>query len=90
MSKQKSITPSKKIMSQLGKTNAAFNLIEEGDKILVGLSGGKDSLTMIHAMREQQRRAPFSFEFVAVTVSYGMGENFDYLAKHCEDMELSF
>jgi tRNA(Ile)-lysidine synthetase-like protein len=72
-------------MSQLGKTNAAFGLIEEGDKILVGLSGGKDSLTMIHAMKEQQRRAPFNFEFVAVTVSYGMGENFDYLSRHCEE-----
>ncbi len=77
-------------MSQLGKTNANFNLIEEGDKILVGLSGGKDSLTMIHAMREQQRRAPFDFEFIAVTVSYGMGENFDYLAKHCEEYGIKF
>lgn len=77
-------------MSQLGKTNANFNLIEEGDKILVGLSGGKDSLTMIHAMRAQQRRAPFKFEFIAVTVSYGMGENFDYLAKHCEEYGIKF
>ena len=72
-------------MSKLGKTNAEFKLIEEGDKILVGLSGGKDSLTMIHAMREQQRRAPFEFEFIAVTVSYGMGEDYTALAKHCED-----
>lgn len=70
-------------MSKLGKTNAEFKLIEEGDKILVGLSGGKDSLTMIHAMREQQRRAPFKFDFVAVTVAYGMGENFDKLSEHC-------
>ena len=72
-------------MSQLGKTNAAFELIKEGDKILVGFSGGKDSLTLIHAMREQQRRAPFNFEFIAVTVGYGMGENFDYLTKHCAE-----
>ena len=86
--RKKAIIPSKKIMSQLGKTNAAFELIEEGDKILVGLSGGKDSLTLIHAMREQQRRAPFNFEFIAVTVAYGMGENFDYLAKHCEENEI--
>ena len=71
-------------MKQLGRTNGNFKLIEEGDKILVGLSGGKDSLTLIHALKEQQRRAPFDFEFIAVTVSYGMGENFDYLAKHCE------
>jgi len=79
-----SIVPSKKIMSKLGRTNAEFNLIEEGDKIAVGLSGGKDSLTMIHAMKEQQRRAPFKFEFVAFTISYGMGENYQYLADHCK------
>ncbi len=71
-------------MSKLGKTNAEFELIEEGDKILVGLSGGKDSLTMIHAMKEQQRRAPFDFEFIAVTISYGMGENYDALIEHCK------
>lgn len=75
-------------MSKLGKTNAEFKLIEEGDKILVGLSGGKDSLTMIHAMREQQRRAPFKFEFIAVTVGYGMGENFDKLAAHCKEYDI--
>ena len=79
---------SKKIMSKLGKTNAEFNLIEEGDKILVGLSGGKDSLTMIHAMKEQQRRAPFDFEFLAVTISYGMGENYDNLVQHCKEHDI--
>jgi len=75
-------------MSKLGRTNGEFKLIEEGDKILVGLSGGKDSLTMIHAMKEQQRRAPFDFEFVAVTISYGMGENFDALSAHCKEYEI--
>ncbi|PHS57084.1 MAG: tRNA 2-thiocytidine(32) synthetase TtcA [Sulfurimonas sp.] len=75
-------------MSKLGKTNAEFGLIQEGDKILVGLSGGKDSLTMIHAMKEQQRRAPFKFEFIAVTIAYGMGENFDKLSKHCEEYNI--
>lgn len=70
-------------MSKLGKTNAEFNLIQEGDKILVGLSGGKDSLTLVHALKEQQRRAPFHFEFVAVTVVYGMNEDLTELKKHC-------
>ena len=77
-------------MKQLGRTNGNFNLIEEGDKILVGLSGGKDSLTLIHALKEQQRRAPFDFEFIAVTIGYGMGENFDYLAKHCAEYGIRY
>jgi tRNA(Ile)-lysidine synthetase-like protein len=86
----KVIVPSKKIMSKLGKSNAEFELIQEGDKILVGLSGGKDSLTMIHAMKEQQRRAPFKFEFIAVTISYGMGENYNHLAEHCRKYEIQY
>ncbi len=85
-----SIVPSKKIMSKLGKTNAEFELIQEGDKILVGLSGGKDSLTMIHAMKEQQRRAPFKFDFIAVTISYGMGENYEELINHCREYDIQY
>lgn len=75
-------------MSKLGKTNAEFRLIEEGDKILVGLSGGKDSLTLVHALKEQQRRAPFKFEFIAVTVAYGMDENLEGLKAHCKKYEI--
>jgi tRNA(Ile)-lysidine synthase TilS/MesJ len=75
-------------MSKLGKTNAEFELIKEGDKILVGLSGGKDSLTLVHALKEQQRRAPFRFEFLAVTISYGMGENYDNLIAHCKEYDI--
>jgi len=75
-------------MRQLGRTNAAFGLIEEGDKILVGLSGGKDSLTLVHALKEQQRRAPFDFEFLAVTVAYGMGEDFEALSAHCKKYDI--
>jgi tRNA(Ile)-lysidine synthase TilS/MesJ len=76
-------------MTQLGKTNAEFELIEQGDKILVGLSGGKDSLTLLHALKEQQRRAPFDFEFIGVTVSYGMNENFDALKQHCKRHDIA-
>ena len=76
---------SKKLIKLVGKTNAKYNLIKEGDKILIGLSGGKDSFTLLHCLKEIKRRAPFNFEYEAVTVSYGMGENFDNIIKHCKD-----
>ncbi|MCJ8283792.1 MAG: hypothetical protein MJK14_29470, partial [Rivularia sp. ALOHA_DT_140] len=65
---------SKKITSLVGKTNAQYGLIKEGDKILVGFSGGKDSTALIHSLNHIKRVAPYSFEFKAVTITYGMGE----------------
>lgn len=76
---------SKKLLRIFGKTNVAFRLVQEGDRVLVGLSGGKDSLALVHLLKNMQRHAPFSFVFEACTVSYGMpGENYAALAKHCE------
>ncbi|WP_457597616.1 ATP-binding protein [Hydrogenimonas sp.] len=80
-----SIKLSKKILRLAGRANARYRLIGEGDRVLVGLSGGKDSLTLVHLLAHMARHAPFRFEFKAVTVSYGMpGERYDALAEHCE------
>ena len=75
---------SKKISTLVGRTSAQYKLIEDGDKILVGFSGGKDSLTLIHTLKRMQTKAPFKFEFKAVTITYGMGEEVEFLANHCK------
>jgi len=88
-SKAKTIPMSKKLLKVIGKTNGEFKLIGEGDKILVGLSGGKDSLALIHAMKHIQRHAPFRFEFEACTIKYGMpDEHYEFLTKHCNEYEI--
>jgi len=74
---------SKKISSVVGRTNAQYGLIKEGDRVLVGFSGGKDSTTLIHALNHLKRVTPFNFEFKAVTITYGMGERIEFLANHC-------
>jgi tRNA(Ile)-lysidine synthase TilS/MesJ len=74
---------SKRLLRIAGRTNARYNLISEGDKILLGLSGGKDSLTLAHILKHMQRVAPFDFEFKAVTIAYGMGEDLQTLHNHC-------
>lgn len=82
----RSIKLSKKILRSAGRANAKYRLVEEGDRVLVGLSGGKDSLTLVHLLKHMQRHAPFRFEFKAVTVNYGMpGERYDGLRRHCEE-----
>ncbi|MEA3383989.1 MAG: ATP-binding protein [Campylobacterota bacterium] len=79
---------SKKITTLVGRTNATYDLIKDGDKILVGFSGGKDSLTLIHALKRMQSKAPFKFEFKAVTITYGMGEQVQFLADHCKKYDI--
>lgn len=76
---------SKKLLRVVGRANGEFELIGEGDKIMVGLSGGKDSLTLVHTLAHMQRVAPFKFEFVAATINYGMGENLTHLQNHCKE-----
>jgi tRNA(Ile)-lysidine synthase TilS/MesJ len=80
----KKINISKKLLRTVGKTNYNFKLIGESDKVLVGLSGGKDSLSLVHILNHIQRHTPFKFTFEACTISYGMpGENYDLLHNHC-------
>lgn len=57
----------------------AYDMIDPGDKIAVGLSGGKDSLALLYAMKHLQKFYPKSFDLCAVTVDLGFG-NFDLKA----------
>src|SRR5690349_4882470 len=48
-----------------------FDLIAEGDRILVAVSGGKDSFTLLHLLMRMRERAPISFALVAVNLDQG-------------------
>lgn len=75
---------SKRLIKEVARACDKFDLIEEGDKVLVGLSGGKDSLSLLMLLKHMQRAVPFKFDFEAVTLSYGMGEDYKYLSNYCK------
>ena len=72
----KSSNPPKKIMSMVGKAIKDWNLIEEGDSLLLGLSGGKDSLALLHVLLAFQKKAPVNFSIACATVD-PQTESFD-------------
>lgn len=74
---------SKKLLRAVGQANARYKMFEKGDRILLGLSGGKDSLSLAHILKHFAAVTPEKFSFKAVTLSYGMGEDYSHLSAHC-------
>jgi len=62
------LKPPKAIMRQVGRAIADFDMIRDGDRIMLGLSGGKDSLSLLHILHHLQTYAPVRFELAAMTV----------------------
>ncbi|MEG1145233.1 MAG: ATP-binding protein [Clostridium sp.] len=68
-----------------------YQMIESGDKIAIGISGGKDSLALLYALHGLQRFYPKEFELVAITVDLGFG-NFDLesIKSLCSDLSIEY
>lgn len=67
-----------------GKAVGRYRMIAGGEKIMVGVSGGKDSLTLVHVLKYMQRRSPVPFELVLATFDPGFPEfGLDRLQAYC-------
>jgi tRNA 2-thiocytidine biosynthesis protein TtcA len=61
----------KTLLRKVGEAIHRFNMIRDGDRIAVAVSGGKDSVTLLDALLLLQKRAPISFSVCAFTVEQG-------------------
>ena len=81
----------KKTLGLMRRCIQDFNMIENGDKIGVGLSGGKDSMLLLYALKAYQNFSPEKFELEAFTVDLGFeGFNYKAIEDYCNTIEVPF
>lgn len=79
------------LLSYTRKAIDEYQMIEDGDKIAVGISGGKDSLTLLYALHGLMRFYPKKFTIEAITIDLGHpGFNTDKIAALCQEMNIPY
>ena len=80
-----------RLLSQTRKVIDEYSMIKDGDKIAVGISGGKDSLTLLYALQGLRRFYPARFDIEAITVSAGIdGMDFTPVQELCNELNVNY
>lgn len=80
----------KPLLAKMRRASREYGLIEDGDKIAVGLSGGKDSTLMLYALSVLKRTIPVKFDLEAITLDAGWDNDWSGIASYCESLGVPF
>lgn len=82
----------KRILGGVRRTSEKYGMISDGDRIAVGISGGKDSLTLLAALAEMRRFYPHRYEVIAVTVDMGFDPPADFsrIREFCDGLGVEY
>lgn len=80
----------KKVVSLTRRAIEEYSMIDEGDKIAVGVSGGKDSLVLLCALAELRRYYPKKFELTALTLDMGYKSDYSKIQELCDRLGIEF
>ncbi len=83
-----------KLLSLTRKALSDYNMIEDGDKIAVGLSGGKDSIALLALLAAYKKFAPEKFDLVAINIDLGFKDTdkdqVEAVRKYCQSLDVEF
>ena len=79
-----------KILSRARLAIEKYNMIEDGDRIAVGVSGGKDSLVLLVLLAALKKYFNKSFELEAITIDMGLGMDYSSIQKLCDEWEVPY
>ncbi|MBB1076324.1 tRNA 2-thiocytidine biosynthesis protein TtcA [Rhodoferax sp. 4810] len=84
-------SPPKSLLRQAGRAIADYQMIRAHDRLLLGVSGGKDSLSLLHILKHLQRHAPIPFTLAAATIDPQIpGFNPSHLPEHYRDFDVEW
>ncbi|MBQ6922230.1 MAG: tRNA 2-thiocytidine(32) synthetase TtcA, partial [Clostridia bacterium] len=82
-----------KMLSVMRKAITEYKMIKDGDKIAVGISGGKDSVTLVKLLAEYKKFSPEKFDLLGISVDLNFKNaktDFGALARFCEELDVPF
>ena len=80
----------KLVLGCMRRADEDFRMINEGDKVCVGVSGGKDSLVLLVLLAGLREYFPHPFQLEAITIDMGLGMDYSAIERLCEELQVPY